>query len=36
VKTEKETVYLPAIKDVIIKVDLEEKRIYVKLMEGLV
>lgn len=36
VKTEKETVYLPAIKDVILKVDLDEKRIYVKLMEGLI
>lgn len=36
VKTENTTVYLPAIKDVVLKISLEEKRIYVKLMEGLI
>jgi 16S rRNA processing protein RimM len=36
VKTENTTVYLPAIKDVIIKISLEESKIYVKIMEGLI
>lgn len=36
VKTENNVVYLPAIKDVILKIDLENKRIYVKIMEGLI
>lgn len=36
VKTETEVVYLPAIKDVILKVDIEEGKIYIKLMEGLI
>jgi 16S rRNA processing protein RimM len=36
IKSEKNTIYLPAIKDVILKIDLEEKKIYVKIMEGLV
>lgn len=36
VKTENNTVYLPAIKDVILKISLEEEKIYVKIMEGLI
>jgi len=36
VKTETEVVYLPGIKDVILKIDLEEGKIYIKLMEGLI
>lgn len=36
VKTEENTVYLPAIKDVILKISLEERKIYVKIMEGLI
>ena len=35
VKTENQTVYLPAIKDVILKISLEEGKVYVKIMEGL-
>ncbi|MDD2376287.1 MAG: ribosome maturation factor RimM [Clostridia bacterium] len=36
VKTEIQTVYLPAIKDVILKISLEEGKVYVKIMEGLI
>ena len=36
VKTETQTVYLPAIKDVVLKISLEDKKIYVKIMEGLI
>lgn len=36
VKTETEVVYLPAIKDIILKIDLEKGKIYIKLMEGLI
>jgi 16S rRNA processing protein RimM len=36
IKTKNATVYLPAIKDVIIKISLEESKIYVKIMEGLI
>ncbi len=36
VKTEDATVCLPAIKDVILKISLEERKIYVKIMEGLI
>lgn len=36
VKTEDNTVYLPAIKEVVLKISLEEKKVYVKIMEGLI
>lgn len=36
VKTETQTVYLPAIKDVVLEIILEERKIYVKIMEGLI
>jgi len=36
VKTETQTVYLPAIKDVVLEIILEEGKIYVKIMEGLI
>jgi 16S rRNA processing protein RimM len=36
VKTDSQTIYLPAIKDVVLKISLEERKIYVKIMEGLI
>lgn len=35
IKTENNIIYLPAIKDVILKIDIENKKMYVKIMEGL-
>lgn len=35
VKAEGKTIYLPAIKDVVEKVDIQNKKMYVKMMEGL-
>ncbi|MEG1705596.1 MAG: ribosome maturation factor RimM [Clostridia bacterium] len=36
IKTENNIIYIPAIKDVILKIDLENKKMYVKIMEGLI
>lgn len=36
VKTNDTKVYLPAIKDVVLKISLKEGRVYVKIMEGLI
>lgn len=36
IKTEDITVCIPAIKEVVLKISLEERKIYVKMMEGLI
>ena len=35
VKTENKTLYIPAIKDVVKKVDIKSKKMFIKMMEGL-